>query len=129
MTLDDWKPSVPASVDEFTQQILTKGEQVVPSRPDSVYRWQDENGAWHFSDEAPPGSDVQLVEISEANRMPAPEMPPKQTPPASGANVAPFSQIPGMTVSPKQLKETMENLEQLQDKVEKRRLLLDESLD
>ncbi|MEM1188418.1 MAG: DUF4124 domain-containing protein [Pseudomonadota bacterium] len=128
MTLDDWKPAMPASVDEFAKQLLTKGKQVLPSSPEAVYRWQDENGAWHFADEAPPGSDVQLVEISEANRMQAPVMPPKPSAAASETSVAPFSQIPGMTVSPQQLKETMENLDQLQDKVEKRRLLLDESL-
>ncbi len=128
MTLDDWKPTVPASVDEVGRQLISTGKSAIPSGQKAVYRWQYESGAWHFSDEAPPGQDVQPIEISEANLMQAPEFPPEQIQ-SSQDSVSPFSRIPGMTVSPQQLKDTMEDLDQLQDKIEKRRLLLDDSLD
>lgn len=127
MTLDDWKPTIPTSVDEAGSQLLSTGKRAIPSGQKAVYRWQDENGSWHFSDEAPPGQDAQPIEISEANLMQATKLPPKQ-PQSSSDSVSPFSRIPGMTVTPKQLKETMEDLDQLNDKIEKRRLLLDESL-
>ncbi|MEM1145456.1 MAG: DUF4124 domain-containing protein [Pseudomonadota bacterium] len=129
MTLDDWKPDVPATVDELKQQVMATGKEVMPEKAASVYgtvyRWQDENGAWHFSDQAPPDSNAELIEISDANLVDALEVPQKQAPSSVESNTSPLSRMPGMTVSPKQLKETMENLEQLQGKIDERQKVID----
>ncbi|MEM6483577.1 MAG: DUF4124 domain-containing protein [Pseudomonadota bacterium] len=125
MTLDDWKPEVPATVDGLKQQVMATGKEVMPEKSPSVYRWQDENGSWHFSDQAPPDSNAEPIEISDANLVDALEVPKKQAPSSVESSTSPLSRMPGMTVSPKQLKETMENLEQLQGKIDDRQKVID----
>lgn len=44
MSLDDWLPSA--------DPIKKSVEQLTPQSTKTMYKWQDENGQWHFSDKA-----------------------------------------------------------------------------
>ncbi len=63
MTIDDWIPDVTGMkntvVDKFKEVLYTANEAVEGNTGVSVgierpklYKWQDENGTWHFSDRA-----------------------------------------------------------------------------
>jgi len=52
MGLDDWLPS--------TAPIKASVEKLRPKEPTVLFKWQDENGQWHFSDK-PVDSAKQLI--------------------------------------------------------------------
>jgi hypothetical protein len=76
LSLDDLKaPSLP----ELPKVDLTSpaGESAAEPGPAHVYRWKDEGGNWHYSDEAPPEGTAYETIVTEPvrNTIPAPAQP------------------------------------------------------
>lgn len=42
----------------------------------TLYRYQDENGVWHFTDQLPAEGSAEVIEVSDTNLMEAPPPPP-----------------------------------------------------
>ena len=57
MSLSDWKPDLQNASPEING---ISAEPIKPKSGDAVYKWQDEQGRWHFSSEQP--ADVDRVE-------------------------------------------------------------------
>lgn len=120
MSLQDW---MPGPVDELIPQDVQ--EMGVPHEPTTVYKWQDENGQWHFSS-APPAdvTDAETMELDgDINIMQAPPVERTQQAAASSHEVA----LPSgpMTVSPDQVKDMMETVTNLQETVDQRKADVD----
>lgn len=124
MSLDDWKFELPGSVDD----LLPAGDAVdviSESGPETVFKWQDEEGQWHFS--STPPTDVAVAEEmtldGDINLMEA-YLPPLE----EQANTeSAISQMPAgpMTVSPGQVKEMMETVTNLQETIDDRKSEID----
>ena len=122
MTLDDWKPVLPASVDELADGIGPGDPSPPPQGPVQVYRWQDESGSWHFSDTPPAAADAEQIEISETNLMPAQALPDREAETTPAAEpVMPTA----ATMSPAQIRQAMETVTRLQETVDQRKADLD----
>jgi len=120
MSLDDW---MPGPVDELIPQDVQ--DMAVPNEPTTVYKWQDENGQWHFSS-APPAdvADAETMELDgDINIMQAP--PPGMTQQAAAPSNALALPSGPMTVSPDQVKEMMETVTNLQETVDQRKADVD----
>ncbi|MEM7364720.1 MAG: DUF4124 domain-containing protein [Pseudomonadota bacterium] len=107
MTVDDWfEPSESADQDAVV-----------------VYKWQDADGTWHYTDELPPDVEGVVVSLDEPiNLLP----PPKSSAPkatqteterlATGAEALPG----GLTISSDQMREMMDTVGGLQEDLENR---------
>ncbi|MFC6635112.1 DUF4124 domain-containing protein [Microbulbifer taiwanensis] len=101
------------------------GESAQPGS-NAVYKWQDSDGNWHFSDKAPEdlGAVVQSHEIKQLNTLPAVQVQPAETEeveqPSEMALPSPT------TISPKQISQLIEDAKALQQKAKARQQALDE---
>lgn len=115
LSFDDLKPEVPQ---------IKAGES--PSRPTQVYRWQDENGIWQFSNQPQDESHGETIELDgNINLMPALHVPALNKDPV--ATRATGISIPSgfTTVSSDQVEEMMESVNNLQDTVDSRKADID----
>jgi hypothetical protein len=129
MTVDDFIPSVPASLDDLAPA------DIVPSGPTKVYKWKDENGIWQFSNKEEDsqglvGNAVETMELDgDINIMPAVDIPPRQTSRLDEETTkkSKLSSLPsGLTsVSPEKIGEMMDTVNNLQDTVDQRKSELD----
>lgn len=113
LTLEDFKPDVPAM--EAEPELTT---------PTKVYKWQDENGVWQFSNQPQDAVLGETVEYDgKINTMPAVEA----TSSGSSASEQPGLAIPSglTTVSGEQAAEMMETVNNLQQTVDERKAQLD----
>ena len=126
MTLDDWKIEWPASMSDLlpvtAQDKVSSDKNVV--EPTTVYRWQDENGRWHFSTVSP---DTQAAEVMELdgniNIMDA--YVPRETTPD---RAHPKEEIVGagsVLASQQQVSEVMETVNNLQTTIDLRKADID----
>ena len=128
MTLDDWKIEVPDQIKDLVKGLSRGTKKSLPDEGKEslqVYKWQDDEGQWHFSN-APPNLDVaEEVLIGDVNLMQAyapPEAPATSAEPAGGGlldNVTPGIPQPG------QIEEMMETVDQFQQTMEQRKEALD----
>lgn len=133
MTLDDWSIDF-SSLTSSLATSLQSGADVVGSassaspnmEPSEVYKWQDEEGVWQFSDTPVEGLDgavIEKVEISTVNVMDA-FVPPAKT--ASGESKAESAGISGTTsVSPAKIQEMMDTVNNLQQTIDARKADMD----
>lgn len=114
------------SVDDFTPE-LPDVESEAPGQPEKVYRWQDENGVWQFSNQ--PQDAVIADALGETveydgniNTIPA-----IQAPPASASSSkSPTSQLSiPTTVSGEQAQQMMDTVNNLQQTVDERKAEMD----
>ena len=118
MTLDDWASDMP----ELPELPVNAGD-TEPSAPQEVYRWQDEEGQWHFSNTPPDGAAVELVEIGEINIMESVEAPAVESSRSTTQAEVPTSA--GM-VSPDEMQQMMDSVSDFQSTLEQRQADLDE---
>ena len=127
MTLDDWKIEFPVQLKELIGSLR---DGVKKTEPDgevqrlAVFKWQDDEGQWHFSN-APPNPDLAIeVEIGAVNLVEA-YMSPAVT---SKNNESPVGQGTGMssgTPSPAQVQEMMDTVDQYKQSINQRKEALD----
>jgi hypothetical protein len=113
LTLDDFKPELPA-------------EEATVSAPEKVYKWQDENGVWQFSNQPRDENMGETVEYDgNINTMPATDT--SILSQRGDTDARPGLQIPaGMTsVSGEQAQEMMDTVNNLQSTVDERKAELD----
>lgn len=72
MTLNDWKTDVPVQIKNVVAR-LTSGAKKTRSaealQPTRVFKWQDDEGQWHFSNSPPNLEIAEEIEISDVNLM------------------------------------------------------------
>ena len=114
ITLEDLMPAVP--------------EVETTTIPTTVYKWQDENGVWQFSNQ-PRDEDLgELVELDgNINTMPAVDTSILKTSPVASGSQAGGMKIPsGMTTVPgDKVEEMMNTVNNLQQTVDDRKAQLD----
>jgi len=125
MSLEDLKTELPTSVAELITRFRPASEAQPPAIkqiPARVYKWQDDQGQWHFSS-APPNPDLaEEVEIGEINLMDA------YVPPAEvETETTTVSQLPtgSATATPNQVKEMMDTVTNLQETIDQRKVDMD----
>ena len=126
MTLDDWKFDVPDSVAGLfggDSPVALPGTETVTAPDLPVYKWQDEEGQWHFSN-TPPAGGAEEVEIGDVNLMEA-YVPPAEPEQAPAGQVASMPS-PSPVVSGRQVKEMMETVNNLQETLDQRKAEMDE---
>ena len=131
MTVDDWAINLPEPVEAFFADLMsgrTPATPTVPRQPESeplqVYKWQDEDGQWHFSN-TPPDMDIaEEVEIADVNLMEAYE-PSEPATEATPTTSAPAS-LPGGMPGAAQMQEMMDNVNSYQETMEQRNQALEE---
>lgn len=118
LTLDDFTPD-----QEITDVLAQKPEPV------TIYKWQDEDGAWHFSNEPVDVEGVETMVVDgDINLMPA------VTTSTSSSGKHPdakdYSSIPdGVTsVAPEQIAEMMDTVNNMQEMVDERKTDLDRAV-
>ncbi len=114
MTLDDLKPE---------QSIVPAG----PPEKVTVYRWQDENGTWHFASDVVEGIEAEAVELDGViTTMDAQETRASATSSlASGVSSLPDGL---MSVSPDQLGEVVDTATNIQQTMDERKKTLDQMM-
>jgi hypothetical protein len=122
MTLDDWKVELPASLRGFFADKFAE-KSVEPEQPPAadIYKWQDDDGQWHFSNTPPDLETGEKVAIGEVNLMEA-YVPPQEPEAESPMTVMPAGP---MTASPNQVKEMMETVTNLQETIDERNAEVD----
>ena len=125
LSLEDWKMKLPEPVAELIVRVNRGAESETPAprqQPARVYKWQDEQGQWHFSN-APANPELaEEIEIGEINLMDA------YGPPAEveqGAAAAPGLAMGSITATPNQVKEMMDTVTNLQETIDQRHADLD----
>lgn len=59
------------AVRDSVEQLPELGDVLAGESDDQYYRWQDENGVWHFSDTPPPDREFEQLKLPEvANPLP-----------------------------------------------------------
>jgi hypothetical protein len=127
MTLDDWKINVPVQLKGLVGN-LTSGAKMSPpaqeQQPKLVYKWQDDEEQWHFSN-APPNFEIaEEIEISDVNLMEA-YVPPA---PRSGAGQSADSEsmgVPSGIPEPEQVQKMRATIEQFQQTIDQKKETLD----
>lgn len=128
MSLDDWKFEIPASLTGILRKSAPAApEGVSPSKSTTVYKWQDEDGQWHFSSVPPDLESVEEMELSDINIMDpfvAPAVPEESGSPNVAAGMS-----AGMTATPDQVREMMETVTNLQETMGDRKVEIDAMID
>ncbi len=113
LTLDDFKPDVPA--------LATEAESTAPTK---VYKWQDENGVWQFSNQPQDEALGETVEYDgKINTMPAVDSASSGSRPGERPSLVIPSGL--TTVSGEQAADMMETVNHLQQTVDERKAQLD----
>ncbi len=124
MTLDDWKIDLPESLGDLLPGAAPEVQNLAPSAPATVYKWQDEDGQWHFSNTPPENGVAEEMELSgDINIMEA-YVPPEEP---TGTETAAATGIPSgpMTATPDQVREMMETVTNLQETMDERKAEID----
>ena len=127
MTLDDWKIDVPVQIKDLVGKLTNGAKKSLPveeQQPMQVFKWQDDEGQWHFSNAPPDLGIAEEIQISDVNLMEAylPPAPPSDADESSASG--PMSVSPGIP-QPEQVQEMMETIEQFQETVNERKEVLD----
>jgi hypothetical protein len=124
MKLADWLPAdVP---DPPAREVRT-----------TVYKWQDEHGVWHFSNDPVEGAgmegveDVEVMELDgRINTMEAFRAPVQSPNPADAVAVTATANLPPgiLTVAPDKVAEMMDTVTHLQQTVDQRKADMDKAI-
>ncbi|MCB1647533.1 MAG: DUF4124 domain-containing protein [Pseudomonadales bacterium] len=108
------------SLDDFKPDLTATKEELVPSGPTTVYKWQDENGVWQFSSDPADMPGAETMELDgNINTMEAFKAPSKVQRPETRMPSLPS--LPGMTtISTEQMDEMMETVNGLQETADQR---------
>ncbi len=121
MTLEDWMPANLAAAP--TAVINAPPEKV------TVYKWQDENGVWQFSNNPADAGSAESMELDgNINIIPAVQVETVSATPKPAAPSA--AAIPaGMTsVSPEKIQQMMDTVNNLQQTVDQRKTDMDRAI-
>lgn len=125
MTLDDWRVELPEAMTSWFDQPSTSsgvtGESAAASK---IYKWQDEDGSWHFGNAPPEAVVAEALQLGEVNLMPAYEPPPAARQ-AQTQTAAPAAPIGAVTATPGQIKEMMNTVNNLQQTIDSRKTEMD----
>lgn len=105
-----------------------KGENAFQTSTQAqVYRWQDKNGQWHFSDQQPKGGSAQVMHLDmSANIIESA----KQAKPATKEASAAAPSVPSSPVlSPTQAAKALEQAKQVQGLMDDRQRQLDAAIE
>lgn len=120
MTLDMLKFEKPSiSIPDMPNISLGGDSSGRPDTSQALYRYQDESGAWHFTDQMPSDGSAELVEISEINLVAAP--PPGVVQEETEVNANPLTAITGAV-------DVMEDAQAVQQMLDDRAGQMDQSL-
>ena len=127
MTLDDWKIHVPVQLQGLVDN-LTSGAKMFPpvqeQQPKLVYKWQDDEEQWHFSN-APPNLEIaEEVEISDVNLIEA-YVPPVPRSDAGQSADSESTGVPSGIPEPEQVQKMRETIEQFQQTIDQKKEALD----
>ena len=130
MTLDDWKPEFPEVLIDLLPK-SAKGsleDEAAVNEPTKVYRWQDEDGIWHFSTDADDADRGEVMELDgNINTIPAFVAPVKQE--SAPSTTASVSAMPSLTTIPiGQAQDLIKQAKNLQMTVDSRKAELDKVL-
>jgi len=126
-------PDSPALLQGLSQiRSMTEGLDDAESKTTTVYKWQDADGEWHFSNNPPPQGVASQVQTyrADTNVIQAPR-PPKTAaaPPANEATPAEAdSGIPGLP-SPAKAKKLLDDARAVQDLNDNRMDVLNRQID
>ena len=128
MTLEDWTIDLPAMI----SNLLSGDAPEATVAPDGtaaqdlvVYKWQDEEGQWHFSNTPNDMATAEVMELSQVNIMEA-YVPPSAAPEQAGPGETPEGQAAEpMSATPGQVKEMMETVTNLQETIDQRKADMD----
>ncbi len=121
MTLEDLKPDITSPADLLPDALTP---DPAPAAPTRVYRWQDADGVWQFSNNPADAQGAEEMALDgNINTMEAFKAPEKKA--QAGKPSAPSS-IPGVaTVSPGQAAELMNTVTNLQETIDARKSDMD----
>ena len=127
MTLDDWKIDVPVQLKGLVGN-LTSGVKMPPpvqEQPTTlVYKWQDDEEQWHFSN-APPNLEIaEEIEISNVNLIEA-YVPPVPRSDAGQSADSESTGVPSGIPEPGQVQEMRATIEQFQQTIDQKKEALD----
>jgi hypothetical protein len=127
MTLDDWKIDVPVQLKGLVGN-LTSGVKMSPpvqEQPTTlVYKWQDDEEQWHFSN-APPNLEIaEEVEISDVNLIEA-YVPPVPRSDAGESADSESMGVPSGMPEPEQFQKMKATIEQFQQTIDQKKEALD----
>jgi len=116
MSIEDWIPSTPTIPDELQSD----------DEPTTVYKWQDEDGNWHFSNtpaQAQAGAEKLTIDSSSVNTVQAVKVPKSGLQTTGGST----PQIPSAldAMSPDNVQELLKNVNNLQEVVDQRKAEID----
>lgn len=124
MSLDDWSMELPDAARQLMGESLPTSpvSNDGPTAPTTVYRWQDENGQWHFSNQPRHADGAEEMTLDgDINRMEA-YVPSAKQPASADAQVS----LTGETgTSPQQIQQMMETVTNLQETIDQRKADMD----
>ena len=127
MTLDDWKINVPVQLKGLVGNLTCgakKSLSVQEQQPMLVYKWQDDEEQWHFSN-APPNFEIaEEIEISDVNLMEAYVPPAPRSDAGQSADSASMS-VPSGIPEPERVQKMMVTIEQFQQTIDQKKEALD----
>mgnify|MGYP001185718679 CR=1 FL=1 len=127
MTLDDWKIDVPVPIKDLVGSLTGGAKNPLPvegHQPMQVFKWQDDEGQWHFSNAPPNLGIAEGLEISDVNLMEA-YLPPAPLSDAEEPTTSETMSVSPGIPHPEQVQEMMETIEQFQQTIDRRKEALD----
>ena len=123
MTLDDWKINVPVQLKGLVGNLTSgakKSLSVQEQQPMLVYKWQDDEKQWHFSN-APPNFEIaEEIEISDVNLMEA-YVPPAPRSDAGQSADSASMRVPSGIPEPEWVQKMMVTIEQFQQTIDQKK--------
>jgi len=128
---DDGSPALLQGLSQIRS--MTEGLGNEESKTTTVYKWQDADGEWHFSNTPPPEGIASQVQTYRADtnviQAPQPQKPATATPPPNNAPpTEPDTGIPGLP-SPDKVKKLMDDARAVQDLSNNRMDVLNRQID
>ena len=116
MTLDDWKINVPVQLKGLVGNLTSGAKMSSPVQEQQsklVYKWQDDEEQWHFSN-APPNFEIaEEIEISDVNLIEA-YVPPAPRSDAGQSTDSESTGVPSGIPEPEQVQKMRATIEQFQ---------------
>jgi hypothetical protein len=117
-------------INSTTSAISSLGDSK-PSEPTTIYKWQDEQGVWHYSDKPNAFGDSQMVEL-DPNKITV--MAAEDTSILNNLNTKPKNEpmnpaIGLTTIKPGEVKQLVEDAKNIQQLMDNRQKQLEEQID
>lgn len=126
LTLEDFKPA--ATTLAKVSDMLDETKAGAEGQATQVYKWQDENGLWHFSNRAEDENGAEVIELDGIINTMAPIEVLERNSPAAVRQVQ-TSSLPSLTTVPlSQAMDTTNQARQLQQTLDDRKAELDKAI-